>query len=779
MSKFLYLTTECKDSWQEYEKSKDVAVLEKCISLTDTTYTKNKLFNDECVIKMKKAEKYYDKIYNKEKANELLNKLDEYKKLNGEIVEEIKEDLNKMFNLQRNTIENLCDCVSISLYTTGDNKSMTDDFRLDLGKLIMYLSSIYISIETIKKYTSYVVRLYLDVGTLQIVFDLVNERNIFSELDERGIKKYGGAQIVKVDPRLKTLTNCKKTLVNLLNSILTCDIVEPHILFCKKRMNDENYINGKLRLYRYSGFTDDSVRINASREADGCISLFDCHNLNLFSNKNLIMYNTTNTKEQYYWSDYNTDSCWTDIYDSYNTKFNSTMIYLDTDQLIKNIVSNANARGKSLDLVENNISLFGDNKFLYRIKNIVAPIWAGMICFGFQLNINKFNKDSKKINNLINKTKNELNHVRGELNRLTDESETLFKKLSSVGYFEKIGYFKKEYKPLKEINIKIEDIKKEFRMEVGDRFYVDRSNDYSISEKFSFVNTGIKRKFVLEKYKYIEKNLDTEDREMRNMMTPPLDTPEYEAMLIEQEKKKELGKIFDETFGEFEKEEKKNFFTVLNELLELAEKNVDLVSDENKYYKNLQLVNLYWPICEKIKNDIDSLNIGFDEILMYKYFKNIILFTNNDNSITKLTILNNISFNFSYNNRLKFLLDTIDEHLKNNITPYFANYFTIDNGTYDNFENMDKYIESISIQKKTIEEENEQMIKYNSNIDIAPYYYNLYVYDFFTNSDKFKKFFKELTGEDYIENTLEQLVYNITGGKINKKYVILQKKLNF
>jgi hypothetical protein len=162
--------------------------------------------------------------------------------------------------------DNCCNCISIVLYSTNQ------PYRLS-----MYLPNILISLKNIEKYLpNWILRLYLDRSVFELIYK--------EEYNQDGTKK-----------------SCDKFLMDDMNFNLGCEYrkilnkifqhpnCEVYLSLCsniiKKRFKMES-----LRSQRFYGFFDTSVNINACREADGIISVFDCHNLKTMETNDVIFH---------------------------------------------------------------------------------------------------------------------------------------------------------------------------------------------------------------------------------------------------------------------------------------------------------------------------------------------------------------------------------------------------------------------------------------------------------------------------------------------------------
>lgn len=804
----LYLTEKCKDAWHEYNKIKDINLLDKCINFIKSEYSENNLFGDNCVVKVRRATEYYNKTYDEENVVKLLRRVEELADTDNKLKHEIKNNLKKMFNLNRKTAQGLCDCVSISLYINMISSDV-GRYEYDIGKLLMYLCSINASIFTIKHNTDYIVRIYFEIGTLQFIFDFINDR----------LPKSAAYKLPNVQ---RDITKIREQLRKLINEIFLCNIVEPHILMCNLRMNDPDYVVGKLRLYRYSGFTDLTVRINVAREADGSVSLLDCHNLNLLSSGDYILYNSTITTDPYYWNPRYFNGCWVDIYDNYNKKYNNTSVTLDTELLV-NKITNYYSPAKERNIVDignKHGVLFSDDRFSLNLKNFISPMWAGMISFCYQLNEDRLIEKSEKIKKVIDNITNDRLELKKKMVEIDNYMENLNKYLVDINYFKN-----PKYDLLVENKFILKDIGNESAkkiilddlFKIPDKLKIDSYSRRKIQDRLKeaetkYVNQQIKRELSQE-YQQILIDLDNggispvgllTSEKINNASEEIKKTLVYK-MSIALQKEKEITECYKSTpeYLLLVKKEKELIVNVINDFIELGTLNKKFYKNLEEYYNadnklkgmNAQLL--------KIKTDLHRIDIGFDEILLYEYFKKIIVFYPNKYYVSKLLLLNNISFSFGYIQRIidvklfyKYIYDELDIKNKKYIDDIQIKYSLCKDAEIENLngiiDQIDKknYVDSIEIQKKIIAAKFGSMIKYDSVIDVRPYF-NTYLYkDYIEETDIFKNYYKSITGTDYIENNRSDIAYDIVGGYNNisadnyfNKYMkykskYLQKKFN-
>jgi hypothetical protein len=153
---------------------------------------------------------------------------------------------------------NCCNCVSIVLYSKGDATNLST-----------YLPYILVSLKNIEKYLpNWVYRLYLDFSVLELI------AYEYNKVDSNCNNFSFGCEYNKLFKQIIDHPNC-----------------EIYIPLCESIFTGEQKLNINFtRSLRFIGFIDEDVNINVSRDADGIISAFDCHNLKIFEQKPLIMF---------------------------------------------------------------------------------------------------------------------------------------------------------------------------------------------------------------------------------------------------------------------------------------------------------------------------------------------------------------------------------------------------------------------------------------------------------------------------------------------------------
>ena len=438
-----------------------------------------------------------------------------------------------------------------------------------------------------------------------------------------------------------------------------------------------------------------------------------------------------------------------------------------------------------LTKIKNYKNLFGENKFAYNIKNIICSMWAGMVCFGFQLKENKINKISEKINNVIDNLKNDINVLKYEQIKNVNIAESLnksFELLFGVNYKKISGLIKNK--------IRYEDISPK-----KDGKHILYHDYYSIPYKLDkYYTTYLNSKIYSYRNNYIRENSTKEELEAIDMMTPfikseepqPGDSKEELEWRCSYKKRNELNKKLDKMIDGYTKCIKKKFVNLLNILVDYYKANPELDSNLEKYYEALHIIQFTSNSLPQLDMNLHMLNSGFDEILLYEYFKNIILFYPNQYSIKKLLVLNSISFNYTYINRIidikekhSVLYDELYEKYKKLFDDVITSYSKILPLLKKKISWVTDYIEMITKQKESIKENKDIMIKYDSVIDIVPYLNDCAIRDYFDRSDDFLELYKLLTNTDFVENPVDELVYNMYGGKVTNNDPYYSKYLKY
>jgi hypothetical protein len=303
----------------------------------------------------------------------------------------------------------------------------------------------------------------------------------------------------------------------------------------------------------------------------------------------------------------------------------------------------------------------------------------------------------------------------------------------------------------------------------------------------------------IEEYKICPKLVDMYKRKVQNSV--------YEIMLFYKKthSKNEIKKITEQNKKKIELCVKKEILNFTNELIDLFNQNPNLESLLKLYF---EIYDSYQkcPASDKSKRDLlredyKKLFIGFDEILLYKYFQQIIVFNQNQRQIKKLSILNSLSFSFPYIEALAkikskcfSLYNVLDSTYKKIVDDISTEYERIPLINYK-MHKPKHYNEMINLQKKILKDKTDTMIMYDSTIDIIPFYHDVIIKYYPAFGPEFKSIYKLLTDTDFVDTVgqREKLVYDISGGanynndatqkmyyskylKYKKKYIDMQKQ---
>lgn len=278
---------DCKKYYDEY------------IDKMNKNYENNEEYG-RCVMLTTKKENYYIFNYNN---NNIIKKI---KLLEDKLPTNYLNKFMELFDVRPR--ENCCNCISIVIYS-----------NMMPFKLSMYLPNILVSLKNIQKHLpQWILRLYLD----RSVFELIYEQEYNSDGSKKDCEKFNlGCEYRKI-----------------LNEIFNHPNCEVYLSICDKIYKD-GFKLSSLRSQRYHGFFDETVNINASREADGFISSFDCHNLKTLESSDCIFFMYPfNRQYSYRYFDINDDNLIVDI-NKYPVIYNFSEIYLknnekfDTEQI--------------------------------------------------------------------------------------------------------------------------------------------------------------------------------------------------------------------------------------------------------------------------------------------------------------------------------------------------------------------------------------------------------------------------------------------------------------
>lgn len=238
----------CKTNFQEYINT-NYGAIEQCIQIFKDKVSEKEdvyedLYNGHCIKITNKKEKFYNKTYDVRP-----------------ILENFKLVLGEDNTLYRNfvdccnaeVLDRCCNCVSVVLYLANCQ---------NIFSLSRFIFTIEQSILNLEKFLpDWVYRLYMDPSVFESLFYI--KTLIDSSIDDDKIK-YSKLY----DTYLSTIKN--------IASRQNCEI---YLSYCSTYTEDVKNNLGKRRNYRFSGFYDLDVNINASREADGLIEFIDCYNL--------------------------------------------------------------------------------------------------------------------------------------------------------------------------------------------------------------------------------------------------------------------------------------------------------------------------------------------------------------------------------------------------------------------------------------------------------------------------------------------------------------------
>jgi hypothetical protein len=243
----------CKTDFQKIISSKYSAI-DECLKIFDEKLEAledvyDDIYNGKCIkINSKKNEEiYYNKIYDPQPI------IANFKEQFGEENQIYKDFIRYCDPTIR---EKCCNCVSVSLYILKPT-------------IYNYLSRFIFTIEqSIKNMAQYlpdwIYRLYLDPSVFEAINAVKIKANSEVDLDKKS--NYNG------------LYNMYRiTLINISKSP-NCEI------YLSKCSDYSQNTAGKRRSSRFSGFYEENVNINASREADGIVEAIDCYNLKIFEN---------------------------------------------------------------------------------------------------------------------------------------------------------------------------------------------------------------------------------------------------------------------------------------------------------------------------------------------------------------------------------------------------------------------------------------------------------------------------------------------------------------
>lgn len=235
--------------------------------------------SDKCFRISKKCTDCYIHTYNPSWLNDLLQTQPNY------------EEIVNIFDVKIRT--KCCNCVCLVLYLKGELQQKIDYLNKILKIMIMSLKIID------KHLPDFIVRFYLDSSIFELLYEWSSSLLITKDTTEMELIK-------DIFLDLSYLIHHKKS--------------EIYIYFCESITSHTDFIE-KVRTYRYIPLFDDDTNVCCIRDADGIISIVDCHNIKLFSSPKThniaLIYNLARSFDPY-------------LYDKHLNKI------LDINEFIKN-----------------------------------------------------------------------------------------------------------------------------------------------------------------------------------------------------------------------------------------------------------------------------------------------------------------------------------------------------------------------------------------------------------------------------------------------------------
>lgn len=274
---------------------------------------------------------------------------------------------NDMFDIKKR--DKCCNCISIVLYVTG---SMENKIKY-LNKC---LPCMFISLQNVDNFLdNFIIRFYLD-------------NSIFETL-------YEFAKTAKNQSDIENL----KGIFTKLKNIIIHEKSEIFIYFCNKIITKINPIQ-RVRTFRFISLFSEDTNVCIIREADGIVSIVDCHNIKLFTlnttHKIMMTYNFNESSIRY-----KIDSIDNiDNYDFFNEEVNHNMI---NDSLI-NDRNNENYNHYSYwlniyeEFVLKNPKYQNEQQFNYNTLSFI-DIPAGVFGMKIKFSENYRNSIIAKVNN--------------------------------------------------------------------------------------------------------------------------------------------------------------------------------------------------------------------------------------------------------------------------------------------------------------------------------------------------------------------------------------------
>ena len=261
-----------------------------------------------------------------------------------------KDELSNMFDIKPRN--NCCNCISIVLYII----QKSDDYSEELNNIKRYLKTMSMTLEIVsRRLPSFVVRYYLDSSIFVVLNKLMKKQNKDIEMNK---------DLIYVIEKLNFLINHEHS--------------EIFIYFCK----DVNTDLHRIRTFRFMPMFEDDVNVCIIREADGHVTLSDCHNIELFSkdttHKFMMVY-------EYAWA-------FKYLKKSLNLKIkNENIINVYNEFCYNPMEIRLKYNHYSIWLILYDYLFMNDNKVSF------IDLLAGVICIKVKLNNNYFEEKNKKL----------------------------------------------------------------------------------------------------------------------------------------------------------------------------------------------------------------------------------------------------------------------------------------------------------------------------------------------------------------------------------------------
>jgi len=471
-----YLFSQIPGNEESIEQNCGYKITEKQKQTTDNIFNPS---DTECVLVTKRC----DASYYKYKYEYPLNNSDEYHIYNDNI------DTTGMFCTD--TLENCCNCISITLYTTKCNND-----------IVTYLSSIARTVKNVKiGLPGWIVRIYMDISVYSYIKNNITDCEDSKSLSNKSMKK-NIAYIKKINDYVQFLENAEN--------------VEIFTYICKY----ENY--ERLRIQRFLPLLERDTNIVVIREADGFVTFQDCHNIKVFSDSKLLFFTIPLFETSMKYVDYSNCSI-----SSYSNWYSIYKHFIQKEYFSKkwntfDILAGCIATKLKLDkqFLINKIKFIHDS-----INNLIKEIDMNYIT------INDINKHSTRA------TYKTLGEISKTLNLGFDEILLLdiFKDFISVKYEETINNDKSYYD--NRIYVKLTKYDKLTERILSDTFirYEDPvihiENDHFNGTIHNYINTIIINKYINQS-NYTDKSYDVIEQIIDNYDYANMKNNNYLFILI-------------------------------------------------------------------------------------------------------------------------------------------------------------------------------------------------------------------------------------------------------